>query len=115
MLLVKPGTWSEAFPPHAPGVAEAHGAVRLRQGQQPLAEVVHPLVQVIRDVGRLQQHNHRTQSRGTPRLPETAGLSRSQDRIKDNQQQQEYSGNETNRKPERKNQNMRENGVHTPV
>lgn len=40
-------------------VAEAHGAVGMRVGQQALAEVVNPLVQLIWNVGRLEKHTRR--------------------------------------------------------
>ena len=44
-------TWSVAFSLHVSGVPQPHGAVGLGQGQQVLAEVVHPLGEIVWDVG----------------------------------------------------------------
>lgn len=45
------GTWCVAFCLHASGVAEAYSTVGLGEGKQPLTEVIHPLVQVVRKIG----------------------------------------------------------------
>lgn len=59
-------TWNQAFSLHLSGVAEAHGAVGVRIGQQSLAKVVHTLVQLIWNVGRLTRN---TQADGRLNIP----------------------------------------------
>lgn len=56
------GTWTGAFRLDPPSVAEADGAVGMRVGQQSLAEVVNPLIQLIWNVGRLENRKHMPQT-----------------------------------------------------
>lgn len=51
-------TWTGAFHFDPLRVAEADGAVGMRVGQQSLAKVVNPLVELIWNVGRLENQNH---------------------------------------------------------
>lgn len=53
-------TWSGAFCFRLPCVAEAYGAVWLRESQEALAKVINPLVQFIWYVGCLEDHHTHT-------------------------------------------------------
>lgn len=64
------GTWTGAFRLDPPSVAEAHGAVGMRVGQQALAEVVNPLVQLVWNVGRLESRKNTHDANPRARISE---------------------------------------------
>lgn len=61
-------TWNGALSLHLSGVAEANHAVRMGKSQKSLTEVIHPLIQLIWNVGCLEyqqtntENTHRSES-----------------------------------------------------